>query len=376
MDKVQLIFEGSQTYLGVLATFLVLCLFISKSEKESNFIIYTILKVGEDFVGHLKTFVEGIKTEIRSQSSTEGSSAITGSLDVPFDKWSPEKKKRLLQNRRDNMMITQRFFHTATKISEEFNPDTHLTNKEELPYIALICLCLIITALFVDCLGFIPTQTRCLFLNMLLVLSLFFIGVLYHKFFYDKNTKAEDINNIESTKRPSIIFVVVGIIALQAIGLFIAPFICSPGIAITVLIIIQALGMYSLKRRWIQQCHQHNRYNRSMILNHYAIFIIYVLVMTFAIYFWKVILPLIGYSADHYKFWMDTLSLMESHAFCYYFALVFFTFNAVFGPTLAGFIYLKQKEKNVIRIIRSQQQEIQPLIAELATEYKQILILS
>lgn len=376
MNKVQLIFEGSQTYLGVLATFLVLCLFISKSEKESNFIIYTILKVGEDFVSHLKTLVEGIKAEIRNQSNAEGSSAITGNPDLRFDQLPDSKRGPILKNRRDNMMITQRFFHMATKISKEFDPYMHLSNKEELPYIALICLCLIITALFVDCLGFIPIQTRCLFLNMLLVLSLLFIAVLYHKFFYDKDTRVEEAPNIESTKKTSIICIVVGIITLQAFGLFVTPFICSPGIAITLLIIIQVFGLYSLKRRWIQLCHQYNRYNRSMILNHYAIFIIYVLVMTFVINFWKVILPSIGYDANHCKYWMSTLSLMESHVFCYYFALVFFTFNTVFGPILAGFIYLKKKEKNVIRTIRIQQQEIQPLIADLAAEYKRILMRS
>ena len=374
MEKIKIIFDGSQTYLGVLATFLVLCIFISKSKEESNFIIYTILKVGEDFVNHLRTLVEGIKTEIRNQSS--GGSGITGSLDIRFDQLPDDKKGSVLKNRRDTMMITQRFFHTATKISEEFAPDRHLRDKEELPYIALICLCLIITSLFVDCLGFIPMQMRCLFLNMLLALSLLFIVVIYHKFFYDKYAIVEDVESLESTRKPSVFLILIGFIGMPLFWLFVAPFVCSPAIAITLLITIQVFGGFAVKRKWIQLCHRYNRYNRSMILKHYAIFIIYVLLMCVVINYWEAVLPTIGYNTDHCKYWSDTVILMESQVFCYYFALVFFTFNAVFGPILAGFVYLKRKERNVIRTIRLHQQEIQPLIADLAKEYKRILMRS
>ena len=52
------ILGGAQTYIGVLATLIVLCLFASK---ESNFIFYTIVFVGNDFKMHLQAYVEKIK---------------------------------------------------------------------------------------------------------------------------------------------------------------------------------------------------------------------------------------------------------------------------------------------------------------------------
>ena len=67
---------NAQTYMGVLATFIVLCLFISKSENESNFIIYTLLKVREEYIKHLSAVVEEIKVEIKANSEKVMSGGI------------------------------------------------------------------------------------------------------------------------------------------------------------------------------------------------------------------------------------------------------------------------------------------------------------
>lgn len=358
------ILGNAQTYIGVLATFIVLCLFISKTEKESNFIIYTILKVGEDFKKHLKIHVDAINTEIKRSASGD---LPWSELPAPVPR---ETEDRLNANSRNIMMITQKFFHNATKISDQFNPDPHFQEKEELPFIALLCLLLIITTMLVDCLTFIPLNLRCMFITLLLGTSTVFISVLYHKFFQDDHSQTPSATVHEKPNRKIIIFV---IFILLLLWFFIAPFITSPVISVLLLTAIQLSGGYALKRKWILLCHKNNSYNRFMILKHYACFVIYILAVTALLTYGDSFLNWRGADKQSLENWHAAISLIESLPFCYYFILLFFSFNTLFGPLFMGFIYLNRKEREIIRQIRAHQQQIQPIIQQYIAERNNIL---
>ena len=361
------ILGNAQTYMGVLATFIVLCLFISKSENESNFIIYTLLKVREEYIKHLSAVVEEIKVEIKANSEKVMSGGI-----IPVNKLNPVSQAKLLRNRRNTMMITHQFFHNVSDTTKEFAPE--IKNKEELPYIALLSLCLIITVMLVDCLNFLSIGSRCLFVNMLLGVSFVFTVVLYHKFFYDNHVNRQVADSETYTRKHSKRILFVFLILLFAGWLVCAPYINAPWVGIVVVVILQILIGYVVKNKWISQCHKYKGYSRSIVLQHFVVFIVYIGVMTTGMWYWGWILPHIGYNHQDIENWNRILILMSSKVFCYYLCLCFFTINSVVGPIVAGYFYLQNKENMIIKNIREQQKDIQPLISELAKEYQKILI--
>ena len=358
------ILGAAQTYIGVLATFIVLCLFASKTREGSNFIIYTILMVGEDFKKHLRTYTDEINKEIEESAPKQLEQS-------DLDNIPKDVATKLNTSSRNIMMITQKFFHNATQISGQFNPDPHFRDKEELPYIALLSLLLIITVMFVDCFKMISLEARCTFVNMLLGTSTMFVLVLYHKFFQDDSSRDEAAHKeIEKPNRKSIL---VRFFLILAAWFLVAPYICSPTMSVIVLTAIASIGVYIIKMKWIRLCHKNNRYNRFMIIKHYTFFVIYVAIITIVFRHWEVFMEWANYDVRCIDNWNNTVSMVASQSFCYYFILVFFSLNTMFGPLLAGFIYLNSKENEIIDLIESKRKEIQPIIRQYADEYNQII---
>lgn len=130
MCEPQSILGCAQTYVGVLATFIVLCLFISKSENQSNFIIYTILKVGEDFTNHLKIFINQVNSEVYTQCANEVMNKELAELHALDDK---EKKKKLLAYTNKLNLLSSKITKNALSVSDEFERDKHLDLKRNCP---------------------------------------------------------------------------------------------------------------------------------------------------------------------------------------------------------------------------------------------------
>ena len=356
------ILGNSQTYIGLLATFIVLCLFISKSE---NFIIYTILKVRDENIKHLAAIVEDIKAEIKANSEN----VINGWI-IALDNLTPANQSNLLRNRRNTMMVTQQFIHRVSGITKEFAPE--IESKEELPYIALMSLGLIITVMLVDCLNFLSIESRSLFINLLLCVSCVFISVLYHKFFCD--SKGDLYKDTQHKQKHSVRVLLVSLFLLFFGWIACAPFINVAWVGIIIIGLLQILIGYVIKNKWIYQCHYFKGYSRSIVLQHYVIFIIYVAAITGIMSYWTHFLTFIGYNQQDIENWNKILTLMSSKVFCYYLCLFFFTINTVFGPMIAGYFYLQRKENLIIKNIKQQQKDIQPIISELTNEYQKILI--
>lgn len=361
------IFEGAQTYLGVLATFIVLCLFISKSENDSNFIIYTLIKVREEYIEHLAKFVNEIRREIRTNEEKDLKEGLPVINSRTMD---PDKRLKLITNRRNTMMVTQQFFNKVSGLPNNFAPD--LKHKEELPYIALLSLCLIIAVMMIDCLGCFSVSSRCSFINMLLFVSSFFSLVLYRKFFgYTDSVKTSDTP--PSGKRHSTIVVCIFIL-IQTLWLFLSPFIDLPWLAIGTLAIIQLLAGYSMKSKWIEECHKVKGYSRSIVIKHYVLFVSYILVISILMAYWEDLLRFMNYSEQSISRWEGIYAIISSCVICYYYSIIFFTINSVLGPITAGYVYLQLMESRLIKNIREQQKEFQPLIADLSLEFKKLLI--
>lgn len=365
------IYGVAQTYLGVLATLIVLCLFLYQSEDNSNFILSLIRKVAYDFARHLSGIIRQLNAEIDTKyKSKTNDEALNNLLDENSTSMSAQKKDRLKQNLKGQMLLTQYFTRNVTAIQKKFERLEVLKDKEELPYIALLSLLLIITAMFVDCIGFISVEGRSLFLNILLGQSSFFIILLYHKYLFNK-----PMEKVEKPRRKlRFAIVLLSFIALPVVWLFISPAISTPEVAIGLLILFMALSCWAIKGKYIRFCHDHNRYNRSLILTHYAGFVTMSLILWTMITYWSELITAFGYPVYQVEYWRDIQSIISSQYVCYYFTLVFFSFNTLFGPLLAGIIFIKRQENGAIREVMECKDKAQEMLNELAEEYKRIVL--
>lgn len=207
-------------------------------------------------------------------------------------------------------------------------------------------------------------------MNILLSLALLFVAVLYHKYLY---TKPDVITKPAPLKGPSVCGTLCCVIAFPIVWILSAPFICNPLVSIILLALLQGVGCYIVKRKWVVLCHLHDRYNRSLVLKHFAIFVIYTLVLCSMISVWGKLMPALGYDEMQVEYWNETVAALGSHTFFYSFTLAFFTVNSIFGPILTGLIYLKRYEIKAIRKIQECQQEISSEISDLIKQYESLI---
>ena len=170
-----MILDDYQTYIGVLATFLVLCLY----NTLDNFILHTILKIGEGFVHLLNSDIFQIRETYNK--------IIFPKQDEIRKKLERLKKEKGITKTTEEEKALNKIINNAQFTIHEFTnaadgidkgaldkqpTDNHSEyEKEELTFVALSSLFFIIITMVVDCIDFIPLTSRSMFLIFLLVLS-------------------------------------------------------------------------------------------------------------------------------------------------------------------------------------------------------------
>ncbi len=252
------ILGNAQTYMGVLATFIVLCLFISKKDEEtSNFIMYLMLKIRGEIIMLIDDHTKNLWQDIRTTHNFDKISDLINSHNCKLD-----KKMDLIDIQFKVDMQKQLFFRKAENYLKSFEPESTVREKEELSYVALFTMLLIVMVMLIDCTSLISIGLRAAIINMALITSCIWLCVLYHKFYQFASTvkdKPEDTSG-----HPNFLLM----LAIMAFGMFLwigfSIVINTPLFSLIFYALIMVGIIMIFKKKWISINHVYNRYTRVL----------------------------------------------------------------------------------------------------------------
>lgn len=372
-----IIFDSAQTYIGVLATFLVLCLF---NNDNGNFLYSIFVKIGESIVKILTDYILELKHEINSIYENKKERKIERTSELQL-KANIDDKKKLLENRNAARMQENKFFMEAIVIMNRFDPKKEIAQKEELTYIALFSLIIIIVSMLVDFIELISIETRSIYINILISVSVVYSFFLYRNFFKE-NQQYKDFNikneiNPDRLKKPVKKRVIIKAFSFFVLWLFLSLFINTDWFSISLLPLTLWIGFLFTKNKWLDLCDKYNKYNRLFILKHS----IYILIFSgFCAFLTKI---LISYNWIYTFFeqkeqiellndWNNSIVLLQNPFLAKYISVVFFTLNGFFLPLLFGYIYLIRKEHRIIDEIKAIQELYKSRVLKYEEEFKSI----
>ena len=372
-----IIFDSAQTYIGVLATFLVLCLF---NNDNGNFLYSIFVKIGESIIKILTDYILELKHEINSIYENKKERKIERTSELQL-KANIDDKKKLLENRNAARIQENKFFMEAIVIMNRFDPKKEIAQKEELTYIALFLLIVIIVSMLVDFIELISIETRSIYINILISVSMVYSFFLYRNFFKE-NQRYKDSNikneiNPDRFKKPVKKRVIIKAFSFFILWLFLSLFINTDWFSISLLPLILWVGFLFTKNKWLDLCDKYNKYNRLFILKHS----IYILIFSgFCAFLTKI---LISYNWIYTFFeqkeqiellndWNNSIVLLQNPFLAKYISVVFFTLNGFFLPLLFGYIYLIRKEHRIIDEIKAVQELYKSRVLKYEEEFKSI----
>lgn len=344
----------AQTYIGVLATFLVLCLFNSRS---NNFLLATIIEMGYDILKVLREYASNLKSEIRSvyENKDDKTNDRVGVLIEKAIRINKDLYKKLIRNRNTARFLENKFFNEAMSAIDSYDPKA-IRKKPELTYVALLTLAFIIVVMMVDVVELFSVEIRSLFINLLIGIGCVYSYFLYRNFFVlNYNVKA---NNRSRFENPNWILMVIGVFSSFLLWLFVCSLMNDPVFACLCYPFVLAVGLRIVKSKWIAECDKFHRYNRTFVLKHCFYIVLFVLLCTTLIkvmvsYSWLYELGVaVGFEGKLHD-WNNAISLMMNACVAKYAALVFFTLNTFIIPLLIGYLYLKIQEKRIVSQIDS-----------------------
>lgn len=262
-----------------------------------------------------------------------------------------------------------------------FDPKKEIAQKEELTYIALFSLIVIIVSMLVDFIELISIETRSIYINILISVSMVYSFFLYRNFFKE-NQRYKDSNikneiNPDRFKKPVKKRVIIKAFSFFILWLFLSLFINTDWFSISLLPLILWVGFLFTKNKWLDLCDKYNKYNRLFILKHS----IYILIFSgFCAFLTKI---LISYNWIYTFFeqkeqiellndWNNSIVLLQNPFLAKYISVVFFTLNGFFLPLLFGYIYLIRKEHRIIDEIKAVQELYKSRVLKYEEEFKSI----
>ena len=378
-----ILLDSAQTYIGVLATFIVLCLFKNKgNEDNGNFLFSIFVKIGEGILAFVTEYIWELKYEINSiyENKEERRKERVSEL---LEKADSANKTRLLANRNAARMQENKFFKEATSIKNQFNPTNEIKTKEEFTFIALFSLIMILVIMFVDCLEFINIGTRVVYVNLLIALGCVYSFFLYKNFFIQKlanpSCEVQNENTPERFKKVDKGWMIVKVFFAFICWLILISFINQAWAWLSVLLLpfILGIGFLLIKSRWSELCIRYSRYNRIFILKHSAYILLFAGVCTLLIHLLLSYDFLYTYMEQNGQIkmlsdWNEVIALLQNKSLAKYASLVFFTLNGFFLPLLFGYIYLFIKEHLIMNEIKKIQKPHKSMVLQYEDEFRRI----
>jgi len=378
--------DNAQTYIGVLATFIVLCLFNdrekNKEEKDtnkSNFLLSILFKIGEEKLSLLKSQVKELQQDIYSVFENKGGASYRIS-ELLNKVETNEVRNNLLGVLRAVRVQGNLFFKEANiVISNLEEQEKQAQKREELTYVALLSLMLIIVVMLIDCITILPIGFSCKFTFLLMLIGGFYSAVLYKKYLNQKldNIIFDEKEVLDKFLKPSKGNMVIGM-SLTFIGWnVIALFICSKYFYVISLLCIIWFGIWKTKKKWMLLCEKYDKYNRVFVLKHGIYIIIYSLVCA-------LLLEIISYFSFIYKSnvifnwqfylnnWNMNIAFLSNPILIKYTVLVFFTLNGLILPFLFGYLKWNFLEKMAIKKLDELQDRRKEKVLEFQKEFQSI----
>lgn len=380
--------DNAQTYIGVLATFIVLCLFNDKKNSsqenedngnQNNFLLSILSKVGEEKLYLLKKRVEELQQDI--YSIFENKEGVSNRISSLLNKAkSNDTRHKLLTILKAVRVQGNLFFKDANIIISKLEKqEEQVQKREELTYIALLSLMLIIVIMFVDCITILPIRFSCKFAFLLMLIGGFYSAILYKRYLTPKedNIISNEKEISERFLKPLKTKMIIGM-SLTFMGWNImALFVCSEYFYIISLICIIWCGIWLTKRKWLLLCEKYNKYNRIFVLKHGIYIIIYSLVCTLLLeamlYFSFIYELLAKFNWQLYlNNWNVNITFLSNPVLTKYLVLIFFTLNGLVLPFLLGYLKWNKLEKEAIRELDKLQNRRKEEVLKLQKEFQTI----
>ena len=372
VDKPELLGE-TQTLIGVLLTFIVLCLF----SNESNFLLMLICNMVADFTANLKDKIDEIKKEIEQEKKK--SDAAMGPIANNRSYWvnqaktqHPELHQELMDNNKKELEIRNQILNDIGPEIESYNQSGDLLKmKEENKFVSLYFLILMLVVMTMDACC-VSSAAGGIFLVLENIITFYFTGCLWYHYIVEKkkNVKYDEHSHI-FTK--------------VLLGVFLMVIIWMGGLSFSILSLsvfwLFTIGSISLAvffmSYWLMCNFRYTvRYNNQFIIKH-ALYIVFICILLTCLLFFLCTIDVKG--GDTY-FHMALYNLQENikyimkNIFWVRFVFVLLcSANSFFIPLLIGYFYNHIKAKHVQKIMNSSKQDIVEKIKKNNNEYQQIV---
>lgn len=391
------ILDGIQSYVGVLATFVVLCLFSVRSRNErdenqsddqsvnsekgdSNFIYALIRQFGADSLSMIIKDIEKLKGkygDCYDKKDLDGKTRMQRSIERARNEHQGEKYEQLLlkSQARYKSSISE-FSNKAYERIKEFKKTQRMGLNDELTYVALMTLIFIVIVMMIDTLMFIPVTWRALWMNILVACSSPFLFYLYVRFchkptptyimIFKKQKKWGGIKILLLASSPFLLW------------LFIASFINVPFFSLALLIPIMGI-FYVVADKLVCQMGGNTDFSRSFILrlSVYFLFMSAFISLLFILsqkwsfcYEWGISRGL--------SLFMDNINnavqLLFSKDIAKYSVVFYFSLNVFILPLMLGYWYIHRMTKDLSDEIHEMFVLSEETIEEAISSFKQIVL--
>lgn len=335
-----MILGNYQTYIGVLATFLVLCLY---NNTLGNFILHTILKVGEGFLDIIKSYVNKKKLIYDNQLYPKQDAIRKRLKECKNDHNRYDLNKLKEAEKRINYILNraplkiQQFVKDALTVKKNYLdrlPSTNGNDREELTFVALSSLIYIIVTMVVDCLDVIPEAFRAMFIVFIIIFSIPLYYLYYSLFFSNSGTPYNPFSSMKENNGFVVfinIFAVFFILIVSIKSHFIFCILCL----LTIMMGIHDFYLQDHTKKADQKA-----INHKFVIEHSAYTILFALICSCIFFYLKTI----GVKLDNDLAYI----VVSSSRVARYLCVIMFTSNSLFLPLLFGY-YLMRKDIKIVR---------------------------
>lgn len=374
-----MVLEEVQTYIGVLATFVVLCLFSVRNssnrnetsvnredysnsgerDDESNFIYALIRQVGRESLGIIKREIDSFKKKFDgcyNEVGLDGKTRLQNAIERA-QREHPQRgyEQSLMKALTRYKSAISAFSNKASDRITLFENAQRMGLKDELTLVALMNLVFVVVVMMVDALSFIPECWQSLWMNLLIAYSTPFQIYLFVRFCRKSPDLSAGLGQNTVTKWSGCkIFMLAA--SPIVIWLLFSCFICTPSFAVLLLIPVLSV-FYFAAGRLSRQLEDGAGFNRGFILriSSFFIFLSAILCLVFALFRSGSLLYEWGETAGVSSFIdnaNNAVQLLLSPNIAKYSVVVFFSFNVFFLPLVLGYWYIQKTTDDLEREIR------------------------
>lgn len=369
------LFSHSQTFLGVLLTLVVLCLF----NNESNFLLELLTTFNNDMENYLKNCLDSLKKDISGKFQFLNNGAYDkGYWETKLD---DAKRSKLLKIASKAQNTSYNFFNKGNELIDQYK-DTKKkrVEKKEILFIELHFFFVGLLLMTID--ACCKVGIGWAFFVLLLVLQSVTFTTLLWVYYFKNIPFVEEYPSQLISSNSCLFFGLLKNIGLPIVGiiLLLFPFCFFNSVLLECLIVVIFLIFAFFHSKRALKDLNHYKYNSRFVLKHtiYMLFIAFVVAILVKIVLsvkvssylpncnWDDIATIVGYWKMNIK---DLSSLnMLGDFFVVYFVLVCFI-----APLLIGYWQDRKIARDVLAQLQMENEKCKKEAKEMASDYKELI---